>query len=255
MINWPAYGVDKQVFRVTDIDYGTLTDGKIQVTAVEDVFSFDVTAYIDTDVIHWTDPIAEPDAITHYAVFEVPYELQYSLDTYLRIYAARPSMEVIYYNLWRYVGSSYKRVSKTQNFSVVCKLTYTLPKSYDTSESLLIYAYGYGVQEKIEKIIEEINENSDSRNNKSTMNLMCIDNELLSYDSIEKMPDGGYKLVNVRRGLFDTIPKRHAGDSTVYFIQDYIDVSINKPVDVEGATSEERFEICPETIDREKPFD
>ena len=255
LVTWPSYGIDRQVFRVTDIDYGTLLDGKIQITAVEDVFSFDLTAYTTSDVIHWTDPILEPNAISNYAVFEVPYELQYELSTYLRVYAARPSMEVIYYNLWRYLRGNYKRVSKTQNFSIVCKLTYTLPKDYDVAKSLLIYAYGYGVQEQIEKIIEEIEEDPSSRNNQSTMNLMCIDNEIMSFDSIEKMPDGGYKLVNVRRGLYDTIPKRHAGDSTVYFLNNYTSVSISTPVAQEGSVSTEKLEICPETINREKPFD
>ena len=255
LVNWPPFGIDRQVFRVSDIDYGTLLDGKIQVTAVEDVFSFDITAYTEGDVIHWTDPILEPDAISHYAVFEVPYELQYSLDTYLRVYAARPSMEVIYYNLWRYLRGSYKRVSKTQTFSAVCKLTYTLPKSYDTSDSILIYAYGYGVQEQLEQKIEYIAEDPDSRNNRSTLNLLCIDNEIMSYDNIEKMPDGSYKLVGVRRGLYDTIPKRHAGDSTVYFLDNYTRVSTPNPVAREGSVSTEKLEICPETMDREKPFD
>lgn len=254
LVSWEPYGIDKQVFRVTDIDYASNLDGTIKITAIEDVFSFDTAAYTDSSAIHWTDPIVEPDSIAVYRIFELPYEFMFNLDTYLRSYVARPSMDVIYYNLWRYQKGTYRVTAKTQNFSVVCKLLYTIPRDYDELSDVELYVYGYNGQEMLDLKIQRAEENPYSYTNRTQANTIWIDDEILSYQSISKAPNGNYILHGVRRGLIDTIPHKHLQNSYVYFLADYLSVS-DKPVCSAGSTTTEYLEFTTETLTKAQSFD
>lgn len=68
-ITWPKYGLNQARFRVSSVDFGTLTNGEIRVIAAEDVFSFDAAAIEPPPVPERPKPLPVPDTGI---VFEAP---------------------------------------------------------------------------------------------------------------------------------------------------------------------------------------
>lgn len=118
--SWAKYGLSDVVFRVKDIDYGRLEDGKITIDAMEDVFSIPASGYIAEETSEWTDPVSSPAPVTIQAATEITYyearqlvspsEIDY-LDTNspgwtrAQLLAARPVSDAFDYELWSREGA------------------------------------------------------------------------------------------------------------------------------------------------------
>lgn len=72
-INWDELGLEEAVFRVLTVDLGTLTDGTVVITAIEDIFSFDANVIIEEPPTHQAQP-AIP--VINQVPFEVPLWLR-----------------------------------------------------------------------------------------------------------------------------------------------------------------------------------
>lgn len=70
----PKRGIPKMAVRVGRVDDGTLTDGKITLTVVQDVFSFPTTTMSADVPSTWTPPSTKP-CIDQQRVIEAPYFL------------------------------------------------------------------------------------------------------------------------------------------------------------------------------------
>lgn len=71
--SWPPLGIVNMPLRVGRINYGNITDGKIQLEALEDVFGLPLTSYIRPSAIGWAEPDRTPQASSAVAAFEAPY--------------------------------------------------------------------------------------------------------------------------------------------------------------------------------------
>lgn len=72
-LQWSPLGVVELVMRVASIDYGTLTDGRVRIEAVQDVFKAASTIISTPTDTGWVSPISAPVAATRRAVCEVPF--------------------------------------------------------------------------------------------------------------------------------------------------------------------------------------
>jgi hypothetical protein len=75
LLDWPEYGLDSVVMRVTSIDYGKPGDPVIKLSLIEDVFGLDAADYVAPPTTSWTDPSALPTPMTEEAVLTLPYYL------------------------------------------------------------------------------------------------------------------------------------------------------------------------------------
>lgn len=255
IVSWKPYGIEKQVFRVTDIDYSSLQSGNIKVTAIEDVYGFDATTYKDVDTITWTEPVVEPSSIVSYFIFEPPYELSDSIDTNLWAYIYRPDMEVVYYNLWRYLNYTYVNTIRTQTFAYKGKLLYALPRAYDILGDVEIFVKDYSSNSLFEHLLLEVEEGTRFTSNRAKACAICIDKEILAYDTIDRAVNGNIILHNVRRGLLDTVPHEHLSNSEVYFLELYLDYGNGNYVCQAGNTVVEDFGFTTETMSKAEDFD
>lgn len=73
-ISDPVRGINNVVVRVGRIDDGTLSNGQITITAVQDVFALPQTSFSGTEPPNWVKPNNKPILKEHRA-FEVPYFL------------------------------------------------------------------------------------------------------------------------------------------------------------------------------------
>lgn len=255
VITWLPYGISQKVYRVTDIDYGSLLSGKISVTAVEDVFGFELTNYTFGEDIGWTEPDDNPEIVSRYLFVECPYEITRSLDTFIYSFSVRPNYKTIYWDVWRFIGSKYTRVTKSSEFSMVAKLVYGVGEHYGVTETVEISALGADGASLIDNKISRIKAYPNVYNNMSTQNLIFIDDEIVSYNSIELLPNGHYLLRDVVRGVFDTIPAQHTSESVIYFMDRFQSVSGSIPVCAEGEVSDEQLEITTESATQSMDFD
>lgn len=72
-LQWPPLGIEDMVMRVVDVDYGTLTSGKITLTVVQDVFRVADTVIGTPPTSGWTSPLSTPAAAPVRLVMEAPY--------------------------------------------------------------------------------------------------------------------------------------------------------------------------------------
>jgi hypothetical protein len=73
-INYAPLGISGLVVRVTRIGSGTITDGKIRIEGVEDVFAVSWTAYTAPPASGWEDPMQLPGPPLDSALHACPYE-------------------------------------------------------------------------------------------------------------------------------------------------------------------------------------
>ena len=257
-VSWEPYGLSQIVYRVTDIDYANLTEGKISISAIEDVYGFDKLDFSVSESPQWTDPTEVPTEVSRYMFLEEPYEICRSLDTYMSAFAAQPDLETVYWDIWRQVNGVYLKTSKSMVWSMVGRMIYGYSKAFDVDtngfEFSILGANGVSL---IEQKIDRITMYPSIYTSTSGLNLLVVDNEFMSYERIEKLPNGHYQLKGVIRGIFDTLPQRHTAESIIYFIENKQDITgKNEPISLENNSPvTEKVAICTETRNVEQEFD
>lgn len=255
MITWLPYGIKEQVFRVTDIDYATLTSNAIKISAIEDIYGFATTKYAYAEVPEWKDPKKYASSIQYYMYLELPYEMTRSLDTKMNAYAARPTTDDIYYVNWRYTGTEYARRSRTNRWSMVAQLVYGTQEMYDDdSVGFEIEIIGAEARQMFDDKCQAIEDYPSVYTNRSVKNLVYIDGELLSYDKIIKLQNGHYSLTGVIHGVFDTLPRDHSAYSKVYFLDYGLSTNDSQVIATEGNFADEQLELRSGTQDDEEAF-
>lgn len=62
--SWTAHGVANMVLRIVGINFGTIGDSKITITAIEDVFGLPFAQYLAPQTSQWVDPVQPPSQLT-----------------------------------------------------------------------------------------------------------------------------------------------------------------------------------------------
>lgn len=70
---YPKLGIEDMVMRVVDVDFGTLTDNKITLSVVQDVFRVADTVIGTPPASGWTSPVSAPAAAPVRLAMEAPY--------------------------------------------------------------------------------------------------------------------------------------------------------------------------------------
>ena len=255
VVNWKPYGIEKQVFRITDIDYACITSNTISIQAVEDVFGFEKTDYTFGDIPSWTEPEKLPSDVHEYMYLEMPYERTMSLDTYVNAYAAQPSADSIYWRVWRYIKPDYKQTNKAMTWSTVGRLVYGYKEDYpfDTA-GFEFSAVGSNGRDLLDAKVRAI-ASDPSYNHQSGLNLAVIDKEIIAYDSIIAVPNGNYIMKGIVRGVYDTVPTVHTSGDAVFLLEFGLNVNGTSKVCSVGTVSNEQYEITTESINKAQDFD
>ena len=206
-LNWPDLQISGAAFRIIDIDKGTLTNGAINVTLVEDIFGLPDNAYSAAPISQWVDTVVPPIAVDAGKAFEVPYyEIVRSTSlanqaTLLPDYgfgffmASRGAVRsALNYVLASSPDNTTYSNAGVGHFSPAGSLvapitaiqeTITLTGAFDLNEAVLSADGGYAY----------------------------IGNECVSVISVT--PSTG--VVAIKRGILDTVPSAHAAGVKVFF--------------------------------------
>lgn len=205
---WPELQIEQIVCRVVQVSFGTLTDGRVRITCVEDVFGLPDAVYFAPASSGWLDPRQAPVAAANAAVGELPYwtlireitgestTAQSEIDPLggvLTVYSPRPSAPAINYTVMTRQGSAAFAKVGVGDFA---------------PSGLLVNAIGQ-------------TETALTLTNRVDLDLVqlnsyaMIDQEFVAVRAINVSTGA----VTVDRGVLDTVPAAHAAGARMTFIE------------------------------------
>lgn len=207
-LNWPDFGVADVVFRVLEVNRGTLQDGTITIDAVEDVFGLPSSTYVADQPGGWTEPTSEPKSAQFRKVVEAPYwDLALSLSAadiayldplsgYVETLAASPSGDSLNYEINTKTGAADYADRAVAEFCPTATLSTPISKTAgaiaftDAIDVDLVTAGGYAI----------------------------IGDEYVGITAV----DASAGTATITRGLLDTVPADHATGARIWFADGYI---------------------------------
>lgn len=72
-LEYEEYGVESEIMRVSEIDYGKLEDGLVTVKATQDIFGVSEAIYSAPVTSKWEDPISGPQPVEQHYLYEATY--------------------------------------------------------------------------------------------------------------------------------------------------------------------------------------
>lgn len=203
-LQWPPLGILDMVMRVAEVDYGTLTSGKVVIVAVQDVFRAASTLIGVPPASGWADPISAPAVSPQRLVMEAPYwvvarELLNDQDSLidgvdpasglLLAACVKPSGDAYDFRLYSRTGSNAYAARAAGDFSPTAILDAAVGRT-DT-----VFAIRSGVD------LAFVDAGSWAH----------LDGELVK---VVSFTDG---FVTVARGVLDTVPAPHAAGVVIHF--------------------------------------
>jgi hypothetical protein len=213
---WPSLGIVHMIFRITHIAYGEVSDGKITIDAVEDIFGIAGTAFVIPAASGWVNPVGPATPCTSQRMIELPYLMEQSEGLAAGIYALAmashdPALPEKSFEIWTNNGTGFFDAGVEAGFCPVGSLNAIYPGGTAAFDSVgFVLGVSGGVD--LDSLVPATG--SDFANG---INLCLIDNEIMAFTTPTLMGDGTYAIAGVARGLLDTVPADHAMGSRVYF--------------------------------------
>ena len=203
-LDWPDLGIHSTLMRANRLDYGDGRDGAVTITATQDVFSMPAIPAQASSGGAWTDPAAmAPRSSVHRVVSETPYYTlvadQGARETghlltedpdvgFLLVSAGRRGREFSA-DVYVDAGAGFNS-SATLDFHPWCTV---LPVDPVATEWVVLS--GLDLDLVTAGTIAQVGE------------------ELIRIDAVDTDSTGAYVGLQVGRGILDTTPRRHVGDS------------------------------------------
>lgn len=198
-------GIDSVVVRAGRIEDGTLDDGRITITALQDVFGLPATSYVAAAPLGWAPPDRTPQAIATRRLLEVPYrELAGLIDpanlalldptaAYLAALAVAPTSMSQSYTLTDRVGSSGDFVTRENgDWCPSGLLSAAIPAALGPTSVALTSA---------------------TRLDEVTVGMAALlDDEIVRVDAV----DHSTATLTLGRGCADTVPAAHAAGARLW---------------------------------------
>jgi hypothetical protein len=224
---WVPLGVINQVFRITRIGYGELVDGKISIDAVEDIFGISSTAFVAPPASGWVNPIGTPEADAYEHLEELNAHLLTSEGLPAGIYAlamavANVATAANQFEIWRDDGAGYFDTGDFGNFCPIGFLSALYPAATPATDST-----GFSLTTASINLILLNSVGASDRD--SGKNLLLIDQEIMSWETVTANSDGTYTISGVVRGVMDTVPVDHAPGANVWFFSDGVALTNDTP--------------------------
>lgn len=211
-ISFPAKGISNLILRAGECIDGTLTDGKITVKSVQDIFGMPETDYIQPPVSGWTPPsfnaLPSPESVL--------YEMNWR-DFYQRTTTADQDAVDL--------GNSYVAILAKQPAGVISQ-GYDVVTKPDGGAYQTFATVGFtgwltllGDIEPLDTEIEVVDENVDAflADYEPGM-VVLIDEEQVEFSSFNSTT----RIATVKRGVADTIPSSHLDGATIWLLDDEI---------------------------------
>jgi hypothetical protein len=202
-LTWPAYGVSEVVFRVLEVNRGTLQDGTITIDAIEDVFGLPTNTYVGNQGGLWTSPNTQPAVATNRKILDAPYwDIARSLSaadlgyldanaSFVETLAVRPSSDSVNYDIQTVVGAGSYALTGVGDFVPTATLVGDITP---TTTSMTVSG---GIDLDLV----------------TTGKYIIVDNEYMALKTINTTTGA----ITVDRGVLDTVPVAHSNGARIWF--------------------------------------
>jgi hypothetical protein len=200
-----ALGFSLVPYRIAGINYGELTKGEIEITAIEDAFGMASPAYTPPfSGGGWSNPTptGPPPAPLAEALMEVPYALLGSPQRFVAMLAARGDGLSLDCDIDSSTGGPLALTNEDEAFVPLGYLRDAYHAKAGPEDST-----GFVLASGVD--LDAI-----------ASNLFLIDDEVMRFTAMTENLDGSYSVVGIARGLFDTLPGDHAPGALVWFFGD-----------------------------------
>lgn len=203
---WQELGIAQLVMRVVRVSYGTLTDGRVRIECVEDIFGLPSASYVSPTPTSWVSPLTSPAPVPYRRLNEAPWwtvvkrvvgESQTARDELdpqgglLVACASRPSGDSLNVKLLTRQGSAAFVEVDTMGFTPNATVTNAI------DEQTTVLAIGNGQDLDVVKL--------DT--------YAYLDNEIVAVKAINLVAG----TVTVDRGVLDTVPAAHLASARIWF--------------------------------------
>lgn len=207
-ISDPRKGISNIVLRCLRREEGETGDGRITITAVQDVFSLPTTSYVASQPNSWAPPDRTPQAIATRRLIEAPYwELARSIDPanlalvedtacYILVLAVRPSGLSLSYDITTRVGMSGSFTTRAVGAFVPSGVLASSLSITGTSATVI-----NGVD------LDVVQPGT----------VALVDNEIVRISTINASTGA----ITFARGCIDTVRAAHAAGARIWFFGDY----------------------------------
>lgn len=213
-LQWPEYNIVDMVVRVRKLGLGTLQDGTVSMSFVQDVFSIAATVMAPPVVSPYTPPDTSAQPIVAPIIYDLPYWLDDNAGIHsiagtqsVGVFAKAPGPYSIGFNGYVVGTPTDAEVLTTEQYSKTASLVSAID-IYD----------GFVAGMLPTLIIENVTDPAVLTNGDalSGNGLFMIDSELFAFDTFVDNGDGTFTLTNVYRALMDTVYSAHAAASVIY---------------------------------------
>lgn len=205
-LSWPDLGIDQITIRIITVAHADLKSGKISVTAVEDVFSFPDTTYIEDQPTKWVEPVTAPVPVEEQKLINTPYydyaivgfdkeTIEAVLSRAVMLAQRPPTLASSNYNLLLSYSDELDYIDNEEAEYTPTGKTGTALDYLDSSVSFT---------DVVDLEFVEVGKYA------------YINDEMILINSVVVST----KTITFGRGLFDTIPAKHPVGSIVFFAQD-----------------------------------
>lgn len=194
-------GISEMACRVVTIKGGDIADGTVELELVEDIFGTTATGY-SVEESTWTAPDAEAVPLLRAEMFEAPYQILGEEDTNVFALGSRANGYTVGYAIAEESGGLIIQNNETQALATSAKVKVAVTKT-DTTITL--------------KSVVDASQIKTTTDPGSAVNLAKIGTEIVAFGGLELI-SGEYKLTNVIRGVYGTLPSNHSVDDTLFVL-------------------------------------
>lgn len=212
-MQWQELGLEQVIYRISEVDYGTIDDPAIKISAVEDIFSVAEIAYETPNPSGWIDPVTDPQPVAAQALVEAPYALVGENRMLLSV-ATRAGGQDLGYRVYadQTGGTTYTLVGDSPGFTPSGTLVSGYGASTDSLDNTGFLIASVDGIEDLEAVT--------SAQLDGGQNLLLIDDEVMAWTSVEDAGSGQWHVKGVLQGVLDTVPATHAAGARVWFLTD-----------------------------------
>ena len=211
-----ALEITDLAMRVIRVDLGTLTEGKIELSLVEDIFTFEDPTFAAPIATNWTAPDNTAVDITaaNRVIFEAPKAFvdrdPLAPGQYDRIWCGgrTPGSGAVIYK----IDAGGTEVGKVAGFLFAAELTNAVnPENHGGNIEISM------TPDTEAAITAQLADATDADIGASLANICLINNEFISFKTFTDL-GSTLRLDNVYRGLCDTVPGIHASTDRVWLL-------------------------------------
>ena len=204
-LTYTPFGISDMVVRVLSVEEESLDSERINLTVIEAIEY--VATIPGVSVASGLAGSTAPDyavvALTHVAVREPPFIYAETPNTIIPIMARETGTEtgaLVFISVDG--GTSYSRLGVTRTFSVYGALTSLLADDGDS------FSVDIG--------LDSGRLSTDANAHAKLTNLILIDDEIISFETITPVDDDSFTISGLLRGVYGTAPAEHASGAAMY---------------------------------------